>query len=454
MYIDKKIEINAAIYPSVMSMYLGKTAEATKDGFKIQQDWEPEILLSLPRDAYIIYLQTMANEKNVKEMELLEKYAYGVKLTDIEYLELISLMMTPIARNWTSVNIEGDVLASFGLCIGKDKNGKKYAKIIDSAKDMLRVEAWEGIILDMLNETAMAVISLFDFRGTFIRQNANSMNKEELQVDLGAWKFSSDESEQKLSNALRSAFMYTLVGYCCGDRKNQYSCFQQYFEDEYYKRVSLIYGIWTSLGDKSQVKYIPLYDSFHNLQGTKKTDLIAILRAVLDNPNVDLDDKEALKNQLIESAGVLHTNISTSDIPLEQNLIKPAVNFVILREKAKERLEAAKILKQNSQYNDCANRCYYAMMDALKSLLEYRGLLAEWKENELKETESHKSLERALNNLVSDGVLDTSDETDFKYVLGERMKCDYSLYVFKKSDAQDCIIRAERFLNKIETIIV
>lgn len=386
-------------------------------------------------------------------MELLEKYAYGVKLTDTEYLELIFLKMTPIARKWTTINIEGDILAPFGLCIGKDKNGRKCAKVIDSAKDMLRVEAWEGIILDMLNETAMTVISLFEFKETFIRQNANAMNKDELQVYLGAWKFSSDEGEQKMSNALRSAFMYTLVGYYCGDRKNLYNSFQQYFEDEYYKRVSLIYGIWTSLTDKSQVKYVPLYDSFHNLQGTNKTDLIGILRAVLDNHHVDLDDKEVLKNRLIESAGTLHTNISTSDIPLEQNLIKLAVNFIILREKAKERLEAAKILEQNSQYNDCANRCYYAMMDALKSLLEYRGLLAEWKENELKETESHKSLERALNDLVSHGVLDTSDATDFGYVLGERMKCDYSLYVFKKADAQDCIIRAEKFLAKVETII-
>ena len=43
----KKIEINAAIYPSVMSFYLGKKEDATKDGVKIQQDFEPEIALNL-----------------------------------------------------------------------------------------------------------------------------------------------------------------------------------------------------------------------------------------------------------------------------------------------------------------------------------------------------------------------------------------------------------------------
>lgn len=92
------------------------------------------------------------------------------------------------------------------------------------------------------------------------------MNKEELKIYLGAWKFSSDEAEQRLSNALRVAYMYTLVGYYCGDRKSQYSSFERYFEDEYYKRVSLIFGIWTSLEDKTQIEYVPLYDSFHNLR--------------------------------------------------------------------------------------------------------------------------------------------------------------------------------------------
>ena len=401
---DKKmIEINAAIYPSAMSIYLGKKEDATKDGFKIQQDFEPEIALNLPRDAYLIYLQSAANEKNTKEMELLEKYAYGVKFTDAEYYDLISLIMTPTTRNWTSVNLNGDILASFGLCMETTENGKRRVNIIEDAKETLRAEAWEGIILDILRESAMTVISLFEFANSFERKNANAMNKEELKIYLGAWKFSSDEAEQRLSNALRVAYMYTLVGYYCGDRKSQYSSFERYFEDEYYKRVSLIFGIWTSLEDKTQIEYVPLYDSFHNLRGMSKKDLVDIL---------------------------------------------------MLRDKAKNTLEAAKTLEKSGLYVDCANRCYYAMMDALKSLLEFRGLLAQWKENELKETETHKSLECAMNDLVSNGVLSADDATDFTFVLNERMKCDYSLYVFKQADALDCISRTEAFLNKIELLTV
>lgn len=453
MSIEKKIEINAGIYPYIISIHFGKRESDGNDKFTIHDNLVPELSLYLPRDAFCIYLQNEANEKNKKEMDLLEKYAYGIKLTDDDYFDIISLIMTPVARKW-SLNNDGDILAPFGLCLAHDENGKTIVKIIDEAKEMLRAESWEGILLDLLKESTDTIIGLFDFSGTFVRKNANPSGKNELQFYLGAWKFTSDEAEQKLSTALRSAFMYTIVGYYCGDRKNQYSSFLQYFEDEYYKRVSLIYGIWSSVSDKSQIKYIPLYDSFHNLRGTNKMDLIRILRAILDNPFVDLDDKEVLKNQLIESVGIFHTNISANDLLLEKNLIKPAVNFIILRDKAKERLKAAKTLEQNGQYNDCANRCYYAMMDALKCLLEYKGLLAQWKVNELKEAESHKKLEQALNNLVASGDIDASYATDFSFVLDERMKCDYSLYVFKKTDALDCIRRTEGFIDKIETMTV
>ncbi|WP_027438434.1 hypothetical protein [Lachnospira multipara] len=70
--------------------------------------------------------------------------------------------------------------------------------------------------------------------------------------------------------------------------------------------------------------------------------------------------------------------------------------------------------------------------------------------NELKESETHKKLERALNDLVINGEMDQSDAADYSYVFSERMKCDYSLYVFKKADAVECIRRAENFLRKIE----
>src|SRR5699024_6890133 len=98
-----------------------------------------------------------------------------------------------------------------------------------------------------------------------------------------------------------------------------------------------------------------------------------------------------------------------ANISLEQNLIKPAINLILLREKAKETVESAEILCSEGKYVDCANRCYYAMMFTLKMLLEHQGKLANWKSNELKERETHNSLEKGFDDLVTSGVLDASD---------------------------------------------
>ena len=123
------------------------------------------------------------------------------------------------------------------------------------------------------------------------------------------------------------------------------------------------------------------------MTSTSKSELIDVLKAILDNEYTAVDEKQTLKDQLILSAGEFHDNISASDIQLEQTLIKPAINLVLLREKAKETITSAEILLTEGRYMDCANRCYYAMMFTLKVLLEYQGKLANWKVNELKEKE-------------------------------------------------------------------
>lgn len=446
-----KIEFNAAIYPKVMSIILGKPVEnSAAENIK---NMEPELAVDLPRDVYLLYLQKMVNDHKEKEVELLRKYAYGVALNDSDYSALLDLIMIATPRNWVQSIPNGDIFAPFGVYVDTDENGIKKLNIIDGAEESIKVEAWEGIIIDILKQSAMDIIECFDFESAYTRQAANTSGDEKLHISLGAWKFSSDVAEQKLSNALRTAFMFTLVGYYSGDRKNQYTSFVEYFEAEFYKRVSLVYGMWISVEDKANIKYIPLYDSFYNLTGTSKSELISILKAILDNDSIAIDEKQTLKTQLIESAGEFHSNISATDIALEQTLIKPAINFILLREKAKETLKSAEILYTEDKYVDCANRCYYAMMFALKTLLEHQGKLANWKANELKESETHNSLENGLKDLVTSGELDTADEANFEYVKDQRWKCDYSLYSFQKADAAHCVNLTKQFFLKVETII-
>lgn len=448
---ENKIKFNAAIYPKVMSLILGKPMRKEGDG--IVDDMEPELVIDLPRGTYLIYLQNMFDEHKQREIELFKKYAYGVVLDDTDYSSLLDLIMTNTLRNWNQSVNNGDILSKFGVGISEDSNGKRKFVLLEEAKDTIRVEAWEGILLDILNKSAMEIISCFDFEKDFQRSSDNSSGNGKLLISLGAWKFTCDEAEQNLSSALRGALMFTLVGYYVGDRKSQYNSFKDYFEAEFYKRVSLVYGMWASIEKKDEIKYIPLYDSFYNLSSTSKNELINILKAILDNDDIALDEKQTLKAQLISAAGEFHSNITAANISLEQNLIKPAINLILLREKAKETVESAEILCSEGKYVDCANRCYYAMMFTLKMLLEHQGKLANWKSNELKERETHNSLEKGFDDLVTSGVLDASDKADFEYVKDQRWKCDYSLYNFNRFDATHCVSLIKKFFLKAEGII-
>ena len=207
----------------------------------------PDIMIDLPRGAYLLYLRNLAIEHNILELRLLEHYAYGVPFSDSEYEELLQLIMVPVSRNWTQ-NVQGDFLTPFGIQVSTDNDGNQKFILIEDAIPSIKVETWECIIIDHLKQAALDIISCFDFASSFTRKQSNSSDSEELRYDLGAWKFSGDSSEQSLSNALRTAFMFTLVSYCYGDTKNQYHSFSEFFDAEYFKRVSLVYGIWNNRG--------------------------------------------------------------------------------------------------------------------------------------------------------------------------------------------------------------
>lgn len=452
-----KIEINAAIFPKIMMIALGKPIKG--DEIKVTENVSPDmdspdIMIDLPRGVYLLYLQKIADDKNEKELRLLKQYAYGQVFSDADYSELLGIIMTTTNRAWAQNVAPNDILGPFGITVKSMEDGSRRFVLNEDAVATIRVETWECIIVDMLKQSAMDIIDCFDFNGSFVREVQNSAGKEELMFSLSAWKFSGDVAEQKLSSALRSAFMFTLVSYCFGDMKNQYSCFQDFFDSEFYKRVSLIYGIWSTRESAESVEYIPLYDSFYNLDGLQKNNLIQILKAILDNDSIALDERQTLKNRLIDGAGEFHTNIDSASQALEDSLIKPTVNFILLREKAKDTLGTAELLCREGKFSDCADRCYYAMMFALKALLEHEGKLAGWKPNELKESESHNTLENGLKDLVSSGILDANDEAAFEYVKDQRWKCDYSLYKFQRADAQQCVDKAKNFYNKVEQVTV
>lgn len=448
------VEINLAIFPLLMTVALGelslqdesnKTIETTPSG-----PFETNIKIDLPRGAYLLYLQQVAMQ-NELERRLLHQYAYGLPFTDEDYLALLNFIMTPVSRKWLQTS-QQDLLTSFGVQIGKSENGNQKFRLIEDAIPALKAETWECIIIDHLRKPTDDIISCFDFDSTFIRKRHDYTSKETLNFHLWAWKTSTDHTEQSLNNALRKAFIFTLVGYNFGDLKDQYKNFSDYFEAEFYKRVSLVYGIWVSRGSEETIEYIPLYDSFYNLDGVNKDKLVDILKAILDNNDIAFDERQTLKSRLIDGAGTFHENLDPVGLALERNLIKPVVNFIVLREKAKDTIKSAQLLYKEEKYADCASRCFYAMMFSLKALLENQGMLAAWKANELKEAETHNSLTNGLDKLVTRCMLDSCDKAAFEYVKDQRWKCDYSLYRFEKSDAEYCLKKTQAFYDKVETI--
>lgn len=89
-FMENRIEFNAAKYPKVMSLVIGKSINADKVDTDMNS-MEPELAIYLPRGVYLIYLQDMVNKRKHTEIELFKKYAYGVVLEDKDYSALLHL---------------------------------------------------------------------------------------------------------------------------------------------------------------------------------------------------------------------------------------------------------------------------------------------------------------------------------------------------------------------------
>lgn len=72
----------------------------------------------------------------------------------------------------------------------------------------------------------------------------NCFDFDDININLWAWKSEFDAQKQSLLDAFRSALMFTLVGFLYGDDRSLYNHFKDYFENEYFKRVAFIHGVW------------------------------------------------------------------------------------------------------------------------------------------------------------------------------------------------------------------
>jgi uncharacterized protein (UPF0332 family) len=391
--------------------------------------------IELPVGANLLYLQ---GSKDKKEIRLLAKYANKEMYTDKDFEDIFNLFITNIPRPSISTLNSNDFLSDFGVEMVKNKEDEFEFKLIDEYIPYTRVTTWECIALDLLSESYMRIINNYDFG--------------DIHIDLGSWKTEIDEMKQSLLNALRNGLMFTIIGFLYGDNRNLYESFNDFFDNEFSKRVSFINAMWKTRNLDEKIRYLPIFDSFYNLKGLQANTLIEVIHAILDNTEIITDDKEMIRNTLIDGAEGFHKNIDGEGRVIEQEIIKPAVNYLIEIQTATADLDASQILYDNRLYNQSVNRSYYALMHSLKALLEKERMLADWVPNVLNVDENHKKLETKLVNLVNKRIIEHQYLADFRYVKQQRWIADYNIAIIEDIVSNDCINRATNFVKEIKRI--
>ena len=421
-YVMGVITIDASIFPRVMSMSIGEP-----EGSEFQS-------IDLPRGANLLYLQTNIDSK---EIRLLKKFANHEDFLDEDYELLFNLFLTNTPRLSPPTGNLGNFLQQFGV-YAENEGGKFRFKLITEYIEQIKVDTWDYIAVALLKDSYTDIINCFDFG--------------DINIYLGAWKSDFDVQNQSLLNAFRSAFMFTLIGFLYGDDRTLYSHFNDFFENEFYKRIAFIHGIWKHRKDDKPIKYIPIFDSFYNLQGNSPEDLINIIHSILADENIVQDERMMIKNRLVEGAKDLHGNTDTQSLALEQAVIKPVVNYLIEIQSADENIVAAKMLLDQKLYEASINRSYYAMMHALKALLESKQQLSEWEPGKLNVSENHKALELKLITLSTQGIIISTFVSDFQYVKQKRWIADYNIATFSEAECLGCIKKAQDFITEVKRI--
>lgn len=418
-----EIKINTSIFPMVMSMRLqGVNKEYIKN-------------IDLPRGANLLYLKSL---KDKEEIKLLKKYANNDDFTDQDFEKLFKLFLTSTPRLEISTvkpNESNNFINNFGIELITVDEELEF-KLIDELIPNIKVDTWECIALDLLKKLYTEEINKYDF--------------DNINICLGAWKTETDEVNQSLLGALRSALMFTLVGFLYGDDKHLYNSFYKYFEKEFSKRVSLINGLWKTR--KGKIKYIPIFDSFYNLDGYNASNLIQIIHEILDNTEIITDDKAMIRNTLIDSATTFHNNINATAEKIEKSVVKPVVNYLVEIQNSENDLKAAEVLYNQQLYNQSANRSYYCMMHALKAMLEKEQMLSDWVPNRLNVQENHKQLEQKFSELVNSRKVSRSYFSDFRYVKQQRWIADYNIAIIDKAICKECLDKAKDFFAEIKKI--
>lgn len=113
-------------------------------------------------------------------------------------------------------------------------------------------------------------------------------------------------------------------------------------------------------------------------------------------------------------------------------------------EKADVFLNDAKTLLDASSYGSSANRSYYAMLTAARSLLILRGINAD----------THEGVKTMISReFIKTGLFPKEMGEIFRNLQARRVDSDYGDYVeITDEEARDSLAKAERFVSEVKRV--
>ncbi len=398
--------------------------------------------LELPKDAYILYIQT---KFSAKEKKLMEKWQNGYTLADCEYKFLIENSLRNenffISQNSNreQQDPENSVLSIYGLRAKRSQSSVEF-EFIEDALSRVKASVYDSLLINILRPLYSDILkSLYP----------------DHKIYLGPEISEVDRRLQSLNTSLRVALFFTQIAFLYGNNFDDYESFESFFHVEFEKRARLVKNIWVTSSSNQPIKYIPIFDSFRNYKKDDASFIINVIKKLLISDEIVITDKDELENQLIKQAKSIRNELDTDSTEIKEKILEPIVSHTVNISKAEKLLHTAQGNFKNNDFDSSINRCYYSMMRAVRALLAHCGVLGSWREDTLNPKETHISLEKKLKEelIENKGLMDSGDLADFKYVKEQRMLADYNELYLDPHTNNECLHKAKKFIEKTKQVV-
>jgi uncharacterized protein (UPF0332 family) len=385
----------------------------------------------LPRDIFIKYIQ---EELPIHIKNSLMDWQNDLDINDLIIKEIIDSSFSLNRSKIKSSKKPNDILAIYGL--KKNEETQKYEFIL-SEIDQIRHDTFGEILLNILKEYYSPI---------------NNELFEESNIYLGPLRSESDEIKQSLRNALRTAYIFSIISFSI--EKKEYKNFYEHFKAEYYKRAKLVQTV-SKIDPLNTVLYIPIYDDVrnYNIKNIRRT--YTLIKELVGSDEIQIDSKNELQNRLIIQAEQSLKYEDSLDSQIKDDLLRPILSKTVNLTKAKDFLVTAKANLQQNQYDSAINRAYYSMMRTLRCILAENNLLANWRQSSLSPDVVHKQLDDLfIKEIVNNKkIIDKEFYRQFKFVKEQRLLADYSEKFIDFSTTVKCIDYAESFFALTKQIV-